>query len=322
MSNILLYENPNRFVPYPIKHDDIWELYQKQREAVWWDTDVIITSQDKADWEALTDNERYFLEHVLAFFATADGIVMENLAERFMAEVQLPEARCAYTIQMLIEMVHSLVYAKLLDGYVASEPRKQELIRAIQTVPAIKRKADWAMEWICDEKSFAERLVAFACVEGIFFSGAFCAIFWLRERGVLPALTFSNNLIARDEGMHVEAAVLYYTKYTERLSDERVHEIILGALEPERDFILSALPCDLLGMNSKMMGEYINYVANRLCIQLGHTPLFSEPLRQPFPFMDRICMDVKENFFESRVSNYRMAVVDVDPDALDFDADF
>ena len=299
-------ENTSRFVMYPIKFPKLWELYEKQKKAFWWDSDVVLTEKDYMDWNSLTPNERLFIENVLAFFAGSDGIVMENLAARFLAEVAIPEARAIYTIQMHIELIHSLVYAKLLDGYIQDETRKLELFNALETNEAVKAKAQWAARWMSSDRPFAERLLAFACVEGIFFSGAFCSIFWLKERGLLPALTFSNNLIARDEGMHVETAVTLY-QMQPKCADDTVHEIFKGALEAEEYFITRSLPCGLINMNEEMMKTYLCYVTNRLILRLGHAPLFKHT-ENPFPFMDRISYDTKENFFETRVSNYQMNI--------------
>ena len=318
----IIRDNANRFVIFPIVHKDLWALYEKQRKAFWWDTDVIMTSKDAEDWKSLTDNERHFLENILAFFASSDGIIMENLAQRFMSEIQIAEARFFFTIQMMIEAVHSIVYAKLLDGYVADPDRKRVLLEANTQIDCVKAKADWALRWISSpDASLAERLVAFVCVEGIFFSGAFCSIFWMMERGLLPAFTFSNRLISKDENLHVDNGICLYRNYiSAKLTDARVHEIILGALEAERIFITDTLSCDLLGMNSVKMSQYIDHVANRLCIKLGHAPLF-ESTTQPFAFMDRICFDTKENFFETRVHNYQMPGEQVSVQNISFDED-
>ena len=317
----LLMENPNRFVIFPIKHNDLWEAFQKHRRAFWVESEIDLIP-DLKDWKAMGDNETHFIKHVLAFFASSDGIIMENLGMRFFSDVQLPEARAFYSIQLFMENIHSIMYSQLIDTYITDATEKDKLFRAIETIPSIKLKGDWACKWIQGSDSFATRLVAFAAVEGIFFSGSFCCIYWLNESGRLPGLCKSNDFIARDEGMHTDFACLLYTKYiTNKLSDAEIHSIISEAVAIETEFITESLPCNLLGMNSKLMKEYIKYVANRLVIQLGHTELYPG-CKQPFGFMDRICLDGKTNFFESRVTEYQMEINNVELDKLDFSESF
>jgi ribonucleotide reductase beta subunit family protein with ferritin-like domain len=318
----LTQENPTRFTLFPIRHPDIWEMYETQRRAFWWDTDVVLTAQDEKDWSALTDGERLCIEGILAFFASADGIVMENLAQRFMVEIQIPEARAFFTIQLMIEQNHSLVYSKLLDGYVHDEARKAQLLRANVEIPVIKEMADWALRWVSSGNSLAERLIAFICVEGIFFQGPFCEIFWMKEKRRLQALTFSNALISLDEGLHVKFGVLLYVSYiVHKLSDERVHQIMGEAVEIAERFATTFLDCSLVGINRESMKQYIRHIANLLCSSLKHAPLFPEGTSNPFSFMERLCFNVKENFFESRVSAYQMAPQSesCDLDSLSFD---
>lgn len=317
----LLEDNPNRYVMFPIEHQDMWDMAVRHREAFWNESEVDL-SRDLDDWNnKLTDNERHFIEHILAFFAGSDGIVLENLNTRFCNEVQVPEARAFYSYQQTMETIHSIVYSNLLDTYISDPRKKDKMFNAIHTVPSIKKKASWAQKWINSEESFATRLVAFACVEGIFFSGAFCSIFWLVERGVLPGLSFSNEMISRDEALHCEFAVMLYTRHiVNKLSHERLHEIVKDAVDIEREFITESLPCDLLGINAKKMTEYIQFVANRLLIQL-QAPILYPHAKNPFPFMDRICAQKKANFFERRVSQYRMSVTNIDT-TLDLNADF
>lgn len=317
----LLKENPGRFVIFPIKHADIWEAFQKHRRAFWVESEVDLTP-DLKDWAMLNENEKHFIKNVLAFFAASDGIVMENLGVRFFKDIQIPEARCFYSIQMLMESIHGIMYSQLIDTYVTSSDEKNKLFNAIETIPSVKRKGDWACKWIGSDDSFATRLVAFAAVEGIFFSGSFCCIYWLNESGRMPGLCKSNDFIARDEGMHTDFACLLYTKYVNnKLSDKRMHEIITEAVEIEIEFITESLPCNLLGMNAELMKQYIKYVANRLVMQLGHPQVFPN-IKQPFGFMDRICLDGKTNFFESRVTEYQMDLSHVKLDELTLDDDF
>ena len=323
-TELLLQPNNDRFVVFPIRYPDIWEMFQKQRKAIWSESEVDIV-EDLKHWKHLTENEQFFIKRVLAFFAGADGIVNENLGTRFMNEVQIPEARSFYASQIYIETVHSIMYAQLLDTYVTNLREKDMLFQSIETIPAVAKKAKWALKWIDSSESFATRLVAFACVEGIFFSGSFCCIYWLKERGIMPGLTISNDFISRDEALHCEFAILLYTKYIQnKLSTETIHSIVEEALEIETEFITDSIPCNMIGMNSDLMTQYIKFVANRLVLQLGHESLFDK-IQNPFPFMDRICFDSKSNFFDGRVSSYQMAVEKTIEDELDnvsFDAPF
>ena len=303
----ILSENKNRFVIFPIEHHDIWEWYKKQ-EACFWTAEEIDLHQDLTDWNTkLTDDERYFVKHILAFFAASDGIVNENLAENFVNEVQYSEAKFFYGFQIMMENIHSETYSLLIDTYVKDEAEKSDLFHAIEVFPAIKKKADWALKWI-DSDSFAERLIAFAAVEGIFFSGAFCSIFWLKKRGLMPGLTFSNELISRDEGMHCDFAVhLHNTHLINKVPTARIREIILDALIIEREFITESLPVSLIGMNSKLMTQYLEFVTDRLLLELGLEKEFN--VTNPFDFMDMISLQGKTNFFEKRVSEYQKAGV-------------
>lgn len=317
----LLKDNPNRFVIFPIKHGDIWEAFQKHRQAFWVESEVDLTP-DLKDWVLLNDNEKHFIKNVLAFFAASDGIVMENLGVRFFKDIQIPEARCFYSIQMLMESIHGIMYSQLIDTYVSNAEEKHKLFNAIETIPSVKKKGEWARKWIASADSFATRLVAFAAVEGIFFSGSFCCIYWLNESGRMPGLCKSNDFIARDEGMHTDFACLLYTKYvSNKLSDERIHEIITDAVDIEIEFITESLPCNLLGMNAALMKQYIKYVANRLAMQLGHKQVFPN-IKQPFGFMDRICLDGKTNFFEARVTEYQMGLSNIKLDKLSLNNEF
>ncbi|NIK74639.1 ribonucleoside-diphosphate reductase beta chain [Thermonema lapsum] len=302
----LLLEEKNRFVLFPIKHNEIWEMYKKA-EASFWTAEEIDLSQDLRDWENLNEDERHFISHVLAFFAASDGIVNENLVLNFMREVTLPEARCFYGFQVMMENIHSETYSLLIDTYIKDSAERERLFNAIETVPCVKKKADWALRWI-ESPHFVERLIAFAAVEGIFFSGSFCAIFWLKERGLMPGLSFSNELISRDEGLHCDFACLLYNQYIQnKLSKERVLEIITDAVAIEKEFITDALPVDLIGMNSRLMAQYIEFVADRLLVALGQEKHYNAT--NPFPFMDMISLQGKTNFFEKRVSEYRKAGV-------------
>merc|ERR1712209_203275 len=303
----LLMENPRRFVILPIQYGDIWQMYKKA-EASFWTAEEVDQSKDVKDWENLKDDERYFVSHVLAFFAASDGIVNENLVERFMKEVQVPEARCFYGFQIAMENIHSEMYSLLIDTFIKEADERERLFNAIETVPAVKKKADWALKWIGNEAaSYSERVVAFASVEGIFFSGSFAAIFWLKKRGLMPGLTFSNELISRDEGLHAEFACLVYGMLQNKLPDEVVHNLVRGAVAAERLFICEALPCDLIGMNSEMMTKYIEFVADRLLTSLGHPKIFES--QNPFDWMELISLQGKTNFFEKRVGEYQKAGV-------------
>lgn len=320
----LLAENPDRYVMFPIQYNDMWEMFQTHRKAFWNESEVDL-SHDRKDWSNLNDGERHFIKNVLAFFAASDGIVLENLGLRFMKDVQIPEARSFYSFQMAMESIHGITYSLLIDTYITDPVEKSNLFRAIDTIPSVGEKALWAQKWIESTDSFATRLVAFACVEGIFFSGSFCCIYWIKERGILPGLCQSNDLIARDEGLHVDFCALLYSKYIKnRLTDEQIHDIVKEAVEIEESFITESIPCRLLGMNADMMKEYIQFVANRLLKQLGHSELYPNA-KQPFSFMDRICFSTKGNFFERETTQYQMRVetgVGNTNDDLDFDCYF
>jgi ribonucleoside-diphosphate reductase beta chain len=302
---VLLKENKDRFVLLPIKYPEIWEMYKKT-EASFWTAEEIDLSDDQKHWDGLNDGERHFISHVLAFFAASDGIVNENLAVNFMREVQLPEARCFYGFQIMMENIHSETYALLIDTYIKDPAEKDRLFNAIETVPCVKRKAEWALRWI-DGGNFAERLVAFAAVEGIFFSGSFCSIFWLKKRGLMPGLTFSNELISRDEGMHCEFACLLYRMLENKLSEEAVQGIIRDAVEIEKEFVTDALPVALIGMNAKLMSQYIEFVADRWLVELGYSKIYNTT--NPFDFMEMISLQGKTNFFEKRVGDYQKSGV-------------
>lgn len=317
----ILQPNDNRFVIFPIQHDDLWEWYKKQ-QACFWTAEEIDLHQDLTDWETrLTDDERYFIKHILAFFAASDGIVNENLAENFVNEVQYSEAKFFYGFQIMMENIHSETYSLLIDTYVKDEVEKDRLFRAIEIFPAIKKKAEWALKWI-ESDSFAERLIAFAAVEGIFFSGAFCSIFWLKKRGLLPGLTFSNELISRDEGMHCDFAVHLHNKHLQnRVPKDRISEIIVSALDIEREFITESLPVSLIGMNAKLMTQYLEFVTDRLLVEFGCEKVYNAT--NPFDFMEMISLEGKTNFFEKRVSEYQKAgVKSGGTGSISFDADF
>ena len=299
-NEILLRENKDRFVILPIKYPAIWEKYKKH-EASFWTAEEIDLGDDMKDWNALNDGERHFISHILAFFAASDGIVNENLAVNFMSEVQLPEARCFYGFQIMMENIHSETYALLIDTYIKDPKEKDRLFHAIDTVPAVRKKAEWALRWI-DNGSFAERLVAFAAVEGIFFSGSFCSIFWMKKRGLMPGLTFSNELISRDEGLHCEFACLLYSMLQNKLSEKEVHGIINDAVTIEKEFVTDALPVDLIGMNAKLMQQYIEFVADRWLSELGYTKIYNAT--NPFDFMELISLQGKTNFFDEAPVNH------------------
>ena len=301
----LLTENDNRYVMFPIVDADIWKMYKKQMDC-FWRAEEIDLSKDIKHWQTLTEKEQHFVKHILAFFAASDGIVLENLGQRFMNEVQLSEARAAYGFQIMMENVHSETYSLLIDTLVKEEREKTKLFDAINNFPCIKKKADWSIKWINDKRSsFATRLVAFACVEGIFFSGAFCSIYWLKKRGIMPGLTFSNELISRDEGMHTDFAVLLFSKLHKKPKRAKILEIFKEAVKIEKEFICEALPCKLIGMNSKLMSQYIEFVADRLVVQLGYSKIYKT--ENPFDFMEMISLDGKTNFFEKRVSDYSLS---------------
>jgi ribonucleoside-diphosphate reductase beta chain len=302
---ILLKENKDRFVILPINYPKVWEMYKKH-EASFWTAEEIDLSGDLRHWADLNNGERHFISHVLAFFAASDGIVNENLAVNFMSEVQLPEARCFYGFQIMMENIHSETYALLIDTYIKDPHEKNRLFHAIDTVPAVKKKAEWALRWI-EKGNFAERLVAFAAVEGIFFSGSFCSIFWMKKRGLMPGLTFSNELISRDEGLHCEFACLLYSMLNSKLDQQQVFEIIGDAVRIEKEFITEALPVDLIGMNAKLMQQYIEFVADRWLTELGYPKMFNTS--NPFDFMEMISLQGKTNFFEKRVGDYQKSGV-------------
>ena len=303
----ILQENTNRFVLFPIQHDDIWAFYKKA-EASFWTAEEIDLSPDLIDWEnKLNDDERHFIKHVLAFFAASDGIVNENLAQNFLAEVQYTEAKFFYGFQLAAENIHSETYSLLIDTYIKNTAEKNHLFNALETLDCVKKKADWALRWI-DKGSFAERLVAFAAVEGIFFSGSFCSIFWLKKRGLMPGLAFSNELISRDEGLHCDFACLLYSKHLiTKLPKDKVAEIIMDAVTIEKEFVTDALPVKLIGMNSDLMGQYIEFVADRLLVELGNDRVYNTTT--PFDFMEMISLQGKSNFFEKRVGEYQKAGV-------------
>jgi ribonucleoside-diphosphate reductase beta chain len=319
----ILKENKDRFVIFPIKHHDLWEWYKKC-EASFWTAEEIDLHQDLTDWSTkLNDDERYFVKHILAFFAASDGIVNENLAENFVNEVQYSEAKFFYGFQIMMENIHSETYSLLIDTYVKDDAEKDNLFNAIEVFPAIKKKADWALKWI-ESDSFAERLIAFAGVEGIFFSGAFCSIFWLKKRGLMPGLTFSNELISRDEGVHCDFAVhLHNNHLVNKVPKERIKQIITNALDIEKEFITESLPVSLIGMNAKLMTQYLEFVTDRLLVELQCEKIYN--VTNPFDFMDMISLQGKTNFFEKRVSEYQKAGVlnnDTRSEEISFDEDF
>ncbi|GIV29469.1 MAG: ribonucleoside-diphosphate reductase [Bacteroidia bacterium] len=303
----ILQENKDRFVLFPIQYHDIWEMYKKA-ESSFWTAEEIDLMQDLQDWNnKLNDDEKHFIKHVLAFFAASDGIVNENLAVNFLREVQFPEARCFYGFQVMIENIHSETYSLLIDTYIKDSDEKNKLFHAIETVPCVGKKAEWALRWI-NNGSFVERLIAFAAVEGIFFSGSFCSIFWLKKRGLMPGLSFSNELISRDEGLHCDFACLLYTKYIQnKLPESTVHQIIREAVSIEHEFVRDAIPVRLIGMNADLMCQYIEFVADRLLVALGCSKIFNAT--NPFDFMEMISLQGKTNFFEKRVSEYKKAAV-------------
>ena len=317
----ILQENPNRFVIFPIQHQDIWEMYKKQ-EACIWTAEEIDLAQDLNDWRNnLNDDERYFIKNVLAFFAASDGIVNENLAENFVKEVQYTEAKFFYGFQIMMENIHSETYSLLIDTYISDPAEKDMLFRAIDTIPAVKKKAEWALKWV-SSPHFQERLIAFAAVEGIFFSGSFCSIFWLKKRGLMPGLSFSNELISRDEGMHTDFAVALHNNHlANKVSEERIKEIITSALEIEKEFITESLPVRLIGMNSDLMKQYLEFVADRLLVDLGCSKVYGS--ENPFDFMANISLQGKTNFFEKRVGEYQKAgVMNKEVNTFDMDVDF
>lgn len=315
----ILTENPDRFVLFPIKYHRIWEMY-KNAEQSFWTAEEIDLSDDLSDWNnKLNDDEKHYIKNVLAFFAASDGIVNENLAENFIAEVQYTEAKFFYGFQIMMENIHSETYSLLIDTYIKDDNEKNHLFNAIETVPSVKKKADWALKWV-ESESFAERLIAFAAVEGIFFSGSFCSIFWLKKRGLMPGLSFSNELISRDEGLHCRFAVLLHNEHiTNKVSQERIKQIICEAVEIEKEFVTESLPVSLIGMNAKLMSQYIEYVADYWLVELGCSKAYNS--ENPFDFMDMISLQGKTNFFENRVSEYQK-VKDKNIDFENFNDDF
>jgi len=319
----LLMDNPGRFVILPIQYGDIWQMYKKA-EASFWTAEEVDLSKDLADWDKLKPDERYFVSHILAFFAASDGIVNENLVERFMKEVQVTEARCFYGFQIAMENIHSEMYSLLIDTFIKDPSERDHLFNAIETIPAVKKKADWALRWIAsDDVSYAERVVAFASIEGIFFSGAFASIFWLKKRGLMPGLTFSNELISRDEGLHTDFACLMFKHLVNKPSQDRIYKIIRDAVDIEIEFLTEALPCALIGMNSILMIQYIKFVADRLLKELECDKIYN--VENPFDFMENISLEGKTNFFEKRVGEYqKMGVMNTTKEESKFclDADF
>jgi ribonucleoside-diphosphate reductase subunit M2 len=316
----LLAPDDNRFVMFPIKYDDIWQMYKKQIDC-FWRAEEIDLSKDLDNWNSLNQDEKYFISMILAFFAASDGIVLENLASRFMNDVQISEARAFYGFQIAMENIHSQVYSLLIETYIKDKEEKHKLFNAIEHFPCIKKKSDWAQKWINDNRSsFATRLVAFACIEGIFFSGAFCSIYWLKKRGLMPGLTFSNELISRDEALHCEFAVLLYSKLLKKVDKARINEIIKEAVDIEIEFICEALPCKLIGMNADLMTQYIKFVADRLAVQLGYKKIYG--VENCFPWMELISLEGKTNFFEKRVGEYALATVTGKEVAFDITEDF
>lgn len=317
----LLSEDTKRYVIFPIKRDDVWKMYKKS-EANFWTTEELDLSKDLKDFNGLNDNERYFIENILAFFAASDGIVNENLVERFCKDVQLLEAKFFYGFQIAMENIHSETYSLLIDTYVKDIAKKNKLFNAIETIPSVQKKADWALKWINDEKStFGTRVIAFAAVEGIFFSGSFCSIFWLKKRGLMPGLCFANELISRDEGLHTEFAVLMYSMLKDKPSKETILEIVKEAVELEKEFITESLPCNLIGMNMDLMKQYIEYVSDRLLLMLGLDKVYNS--LNPFPWMELISVQGKTNFFEKRVGEYsNIAGSEKENNVFELDDDF
>ncbi|KAI4317735.1 hypothetical protein L6164_025582 [Bauhinia variegata] len=302
----ILMEQTQRFCMFPIRYKQLWEMYKKA-EASFWTAEEVDLSHDVQHWETLSDSEKHFITHVLAFFAASDGIVLENLAARFLNDVQIPEARAFYGFQIAMENIHSEMYSLLLETYIKDSREKHRLFNAIENLPCVAKKAEWALNWINSSDSFAERLVAFACIEGIFFSGSFCAIFWLKKRGLMPGLTFSNELISRDEGLHCDFACLLYSLLQRQLDSERVNSIVQKAVDIEIQFVCESLPCDLIGMNSTLMSQYIKFVADRLLVALGYQRNYN--VENPFDWMEFISLQGKTNFFERRVGDYQKASV-------------
>lgn len=302
-TELLTSEEEKRYVLFPIRFKKIWEM-QKKQQACFWQAEEIDLSKDIDDWQKLNKNEQHFVKNVLAFFAGSDGIVLENLLQNFTNEVTIMEAKVFYSFQAMMENIHAETYSLLIDTYIKDENEKNKLFNAIDTIPSVGKKARWAIKWINSDASFATRLVAFAAVEGIFFSGSFCSIFWLKRRGLMPGLTFSNELISRDEGMHTEFAVLLYSMIQNKLSFETIKEMITEAVEIEKEFIIDSIPCNLIGMNQVLMSQYIEFVADRLVQQLGYEKIYNQ--KNPFDFMELMSLNGKTNFFERRVSDYSL----------------
>ena len=315
-----ILEDNNNYVMFPITHNSIWELYKKALDS-FWRCEEIDLSKDMKDWNKLDENEKYFISMILAFFAASDGIVLENLGNRFMGEVKLSEAKAFYGFQIAMENIHSEMYSLLIETYISNTTEKNRLFNALAQFPCIKKKGDWALKWTNDTRSnFATRLVAFACVEGIFFSGAFCSVYWLKKRGLMPGLTFSNELISRDESLHTKFAVLIYSLLNNKLAESKIIEIVKDAVNIEKEFIIDALPCKLIGMNSDLMSKYIEFVADRLLLQLGYNKIYN--VSNPFQFMEMISVEGKTNFFEKRVGEYALADKTIDKKVFDFSAAF
>ncbi len=319
-TEMLLQKNETRYVLFPIVHNDIFEMYKKA-ESTFWRADEIDLAKDMSDWEQLNENERNFIKNVIGFFAGSDGIVMENLAQRFLREIEIPEVRNFYSYQIYNEAVHSLTYSLLIDTYVRDKEEKHKILNSIQTIPCVSQKAQWAQQWIENrEVSFATRLVAFAIVEGIFFSGSFCAIYWLKKRGLMPGLTFSNELISKDEGLHCEFATLLYSKIQNRISEEQIINMIRGAVNIEKEFVCDSIPVRLLGMNADAMCQYIEFVADRLLVQLNYNKFYKA--ENPFDWMELISLRPKSNFFEVRVGEYVKSNVNENSDKYEISDDF
>ena len=318
--DVLLSADDNRYVMFPIQDQDVWKMYKNAMDSFWRCEEVDL-SKDLTHWKTLSKNEKHFISMILAFFAASDGIVLENLAQRFMSDVQLSEVRAFYGFQIAMENIHSEMYSLLIDTYISKSDEKTKLFNALENFPCIKKKADWAIKWMNDKRSsFATRCIAFACVEGIFFSGAFCSVYWLKKRGLMPGLTFSNELISRDEALHTEFAVLLYKKYCNKLPKQKIVEIIKEAVEIEKEFICEALPCRLIGMNSDLMSTYIEFVADRLFAQLGYPKVYNAA--NPFDFMELISIEGKTNFFERRVGEYALANKEKSSEIFNFSAAF
>jgi ribonucleoside-diphosphate reductase subunit M2 len=319
-NEMLLTEDESRFVMFPIQDQSIWAMYKKQVDCFWRAEEVDLT-KDIAHWKALNSDEQFFIKMIIAFFAASDGIVMENLAMRFMSEIQLSEARAFYGFQIAMENIHSEMYSLLIETYITEAEEKTKLFNSLSNFPCIRKKADWAIKWIHDKRSsFSTRLLAFACVEGIFFSGAFCSIYWLKKRGLMPGLTFSNELISRDEALHTEFAILLYSKLNKKTRKDKVYELIKEAVEIEKEFICDALPCRLIGMNAALMSQYIEFVADRLAVQLGYDKIYNAS--NPFDFMELISLEGKTNFFEKRTDAYALANKTVKEDTFNLDECF